>query len=308
MSATKTDQMLLPRAGGTVLDAVGNTPILNIDGVWAKLEFLNPSGSIKARLARWVVEEAEATGRIAPGDTIVEASSGNTGNALAMVAAVKGYRMIVVMPHGLSDERQRISRAFGAEVELVGDFHVSAAIERAAELGQLPGYFYPAQFSSESNVTENCNWLGSELRDQLAPIGTIGSVVAGIGTGGSLIGTVRALRNTNPGLVAIGVEPEESRTIGCAKIARHVIEGIADGLVPDIVLRHRSEIDEIHAVSGDDALAAMRQLAARHGLLVGPSSGANYVVARQLIERGATGEVVTFFCDEGEKYLSSLWR
>ena len=126
-----------------ILDAIGNTPLVQVDGVWAKLEFLNPSGSVKARLAKYVIERAEAEGLLHPGDVIVEASSGNTGNALSMVAAVKGYRMIVVMPKGVSRERAAISRAFGAEVHEVGNFHVNDALEAAKVLGSKPGHFAP---------------------------------------------------------------------------------------------------------------------------------------------------------------------
>ncbi|MGH8116027.1 MAG: PLP-dependent cysteine synthase family protein, partial [Rhodanobacteraceae bacterium] len=139
----------------SILDAVGDTPLLDIDGVFAKCEFLNPSGSIKARIAKYIIERAEQTGQLNPGDTIVEATSGNTGNAFSMLAAVKGYRMIVVMPEGLSSERVAISRAYGAEVLFVGTFHVNDALERARELGRRPGFFFPGQFESEWNVEEN---------------------------------------------------------------------------------------------------------------------------------------------------------
>src|ERR1700758_1061530 len=126
---------LVPRSGGTILDAIGDTPLVMVDGIWVKLEFLNPSGSVKARIAKYMVERAEREGLLRPGDTIVEASSGNTGNAMSMVAAVKGYRMIVVMPNGMSPERAAISRAFGAEVLTIGDFHVNDALAKCRELG-----------------------------------------------------------------------------------------------------------------------------------------------------------------------------
>src|SRR3712207_2892838 len=147
----------------SILDAIGNTPMLEVEGVWTKLEYLNPSGSIKARIAKYMIEKAEREGRLKPGDTIVEASSGNTGNALSMVAAVKGYRMLVVMPEGMSSERAIISRAFGAEVLEIGHFHVNEALAKARELGQQDGYFCPSQFESEWNVEENRVWLGQEI-------------------------------------------------------------------------------------------------------------------------------------------------
>jgi cysteine synthase len=287
----------------TVLDAIGDTPLLSVDGVWAKLEYLNPSGSIKARIARYIVERAEADGLLSPGDTIVEASSGNTGNAFAMVAAVKGYRMLVVMPHGMSSERLAISRAFGAEVELVGDFHVNAALERAAELGRRPGYFAPAQFESEWNVAENREWLGPEILAGLPSPPDV--LVMGIGTGGTLIGVGQAFRAVNPDVRLVGVEPDESCTILCGETGHHAIEGIADGFVPGIVARHAHLMDEVVPVSSDEALDAMHGLVRRHGLLVGPSSGAHFAVAQRLrrAEPGL-GTIVTLFCDEGEKYLS----
>src|SRR6185437_14906201 len=144
----------------TILDAIGDTPLLSVEGIYAKIEFLNPSGSIKARIAKYMIERE---GLLKPGDTIVEATSGNTGNALSMVAAVKGYRMQVVMPEGLSSERVAISRAFGAEVLFCGNFHVNEALARAKELGAQPGYFCPSQFESEWNVEENREVLGPEI-------------------------------------------------------------------------------------------------------------------------------------------------
>ena len=139
----------------SILDAIGNTPLLNIEGIWIKMEYLNPSGSIKARIAKYMIERAEVEGLLKPGDTIVEASSGNTGNAMSMVAAVKGYKMLVLMPTGLSQERVAISRAFGAEVRTIGDFHVNDALDECRRLGREPGYFAPQQFDNEWNVQEN---------------------------------------------------------------------------------------------------------------------------------------------------------
>src|SRR6267154_1060300 len=137
--------------GGTILDAIGDTPLVMVDGIWVKLEYLNPSGSIKARIAKYMIERAEREGLLAPGDTIVEASSGNTGNAMSMVAAVKGYRMLVVMPDGMSGERTAISRAYGAEVHTIGDFNVTDARAEARRMGSLSGYFAPQQFDNEWN-------------------------------------------------------------------------------------------------------------------------------------------------------------
>jgi len=147
----------------SILDAIGNTPMMEIEGIWVKMEYLNPSGSIKARIAKYMIERAEKEGLLKPGDTIVEASSGNTGNAMSMVAAVKGYKMLVLMPSGLSEERVAISKAFGAEVRKIGDFHVNDALEECRRLGKEPGYFSPQQFDNEWNVEENTDWLGQEI-------------------------------------------------------------------------------------------------------------------------------------------------
>src|SRR3712207_653790 len=187
--------------------------MLEIEGIYCKLEDLNPSGSIKARIAKYMVEKAEIERLLKPGDTIVEATSGNTGNALSMVAAVKGYRMPVVMPTGLSGERVAISRAFGAEVLEVGRFHVNEALEKARELGRRAGFFNPAQFDNEWNVEENRAWLGPEILAQL-PEGVVpDALVMGVGTGGTLVGVGQAFREVNPRVKLFAVEPDESCTI-----------------------------------------------------------------------------------------------
>ncbi len=291
----------------TILDAIGSTPLIQVDGIWVKLEFLNPSGSIKARIAKYMVERAEREGLLKPGDTIVEASSGNTGNAMSMVAAVKGYKMLVLMPNGLSRERTAISRAYGAEVHIIGDFHVTDALAEVHRLGQLPGYFAPQQFDNEWNVDENREWLGQEVLAQL-PEGVLpDAVVGGVGTGGTIVGVGQAFKAMNPACKVVALEPSESCTILCGEIAKHLIEGIADGFVPGIVQRHRDELDEIVSVESDDAIAEMRRLAREHGIFVGPSSGAHLIAARELRDRHRIENVVTFFCDKGEKYISDYW-
>jgi cysteine synthase A len=299
---------LAQRGGGTILDAIGNTPLIMVDGIWAKLEFLNPSGSIKARIAKYMIERAEREGLLRPGDTIVEASSGNTGNAMSMVAAVKGYRMLVVMPDGMSGERLAISRAFGAQVMTLGDFHVNDALAKVAELGREPGYFAPQQFDSEWNVEENRTWLGPETLAQL-PEGVIpDAVVGGVGTGGTIVGVGRCFRERNPSCRVVAVEPNESCTLMCGEVGRHLIEGIADGFVPGIFARHRHLIDEIVPVDSDAAIGEMRRLAREFGLFVGPSSGAHLLAARELRARNpGLRHVVTFFCDEGEKYINDYF-
>ena len=288
----------------SVLDAIGNTPMLEIEGIYCKLEYLNPSGSIKARIAKYMVERAEREGLLSEGDTIVEATSGNTGNALSMVAAVKGYRMLVVMPEGLSSERVAISRAFGAEILQVGHFHVDEALAKAKELGRQEGYFCPSQFESEWNVEENRVWLGPEILAQLPEGRVPDALVMGVGTGGTLIGVGQAFREVNKDVKLFAMEPSESATILCGEVGEHLIEGIADGFVPGIFQRHEGLVDTTLTVDSGEAVSAMRSLAQQHGLFVGPSSGANLIAARKVREAYPELEtIVTLFCDEGEKYI-----
>ena len=287
-----------------ILDAVGDTPLLEIEGIYCKCEFLNPSGSIKARIAKYIVERAEEEGLIAPGDTIVEATTGNMGNALSMVAAVKGYGMLVVTPEGFSGERTAISQAYGAEVLQVGHFQADEAVSRAREMGERPGYFFPAQFESEWNVEENRTILGPETLSQLPEGAVPDAVVAGVGTGGTLVGVGQAFREVNPDVKLFAMEPSESSTILCGEVGDHLIEGIADGFVPGIFERHGRLVSETLTVDSDEAIHAMRVLAQQYGLFVGPSSGANLLAARKVKEAfPELRTVVTFLCDEGEKYI-----
>ena len=289
----------------TILDAIGNTPLIHIEGIWVKMEYLNPSGSIKARIAKYIVEKAEKDGLLKPGDTIVEASSGNTGNAMSMVAAVKGYKMLVLMPDGMSPERTAISQAFGAEVKKMGDFHVNAALAEAKRLGDLPGYFSPQQFDNELNVDENREWLGKEILEQMPVVPDL--LVSGVGTGGTVIGVGQAFKAVNPNCKVIALEPSESCTILCGEIDKHLIEGIADGFIPGIIENHRDELDGVIDVHSHEAIEEMRRLARVHGIFVGPSSGAHLIAAKRLKEQYKVENVVTFFCDEGEKYINDYW-
>ncbi len=289
----------------SILDAVGDTPLLEIEGVYCKCEFLNPSGSIKARIAKYMIEKAEEEGILRRGDTIVEATSGNTGNALSMVAAVKGYRMLVVMPSGMSSGRVAISRTFGSEVLQIGHFHVDAALEKAKELGRRPNYFCPSQFESEWNVEENRLILGPEILSQLPQGAVPDALVMGVGTGGTLVGVGQAFREVNPEVKLFAMEPSESATIMCGEVGEHLIEGISDGFVPGIFERHKRLVDTALTVDSEEAVEEMRRLAKRYGLFVGPSSGANLLAAKKVKATYPELEtVVTLLCDEGEKYIS----
>ena len=289
----------------TILDAIGNTPLINIEGIWVKMEYMNPSGSIKARIAKYMIERAEAEGLLKPGDTIVEASSGNTGNAMSMVAAVKGYKMLVIMPDGMSPERTAISEAFGAEVHTMGDFHVNDALEEARRRGAVPGFFAPQQFDNDWNVDENREWLGQEILQQMPVLPDL--VIGGVGTGGTIIGVGQALKAANPNCKVIALEPSESCTILCGEVSKHLIEGIADGFIPGIVTRYHHELDGVIDVGSEESIEEMRRIARVHGIFVGPSSGAHLIAAKRLKEQYGVENVVTFFCDEGEKYINDYW-
>lgn len=303
------DRSASQKLSTSILDSIGNTPLLDLGGgVIAKAEFQNPSGSIKARMAKFIIEKAEAGDLLKPGDTIVESTSGNTGNAMAMVAAVKGYKMLVVMPEGYSNERTRISRGFGAEIMMVGHFQVNEARSKALELGRQAGYYCPAQFDNEWNVEENREWLGREIIEQLPHNTKIDAIVQGVGTGGTLIGVAQALLKWhNPELKVFAMEPSESRTLQCCLVADHKIEGISDGFIPTIYERHKDIVDEIIPIDSDAAIERSKALA-RQGLFVGPSSGANELAARQVRQKyPQVKTVLTFLCDRGEKYLSMMY-
>ena len=295
-----------------ILQQIGNTPIMQIsDGILAKAEYTNPSGSIKARMAHFMIEKAEAAGLLKPGDTIVEATSGNTGNAMSMVAAVKGYKMLVLIPDGYTNERTLISLGFGADIRYVGHFQVGEAREEALRIGKQDGFYCPAQFDNEWNVEENRDWLGQEIVAQLNELDIkIDAIVQGVGTGGTLIGNAIALKeHHNPDLKVFAMEPTESQTLACCMVADHKIEGISDGFVPTIYARYRHLVDDVISVDSNIAIEETKKLCAKQGLFVGPSSGANYYAAKQIKEKHPEiKNVLTFLCDRGEKYLSMLFK
>ncbi len=294
-----------------ILEDIGNTPMLDLgNGILAKAEYMNPSGSIKARMANYMIEQAEKEGLLKPGDTIVESTSGNTGNAMSMIAAVKGYKMIVMIPEGYTNERVQISKGFGAEVRFVGHFQVNEARAAAIELGKQDGYYCPAQFDNEWNVDENREWLGKEIIAQLPEGYKVDAIVQGVGTGGTLIGVSQALKQWhNPDVKVFAMEPTESQTIECCIVADHKIEGISDGFIPTIYGRHKDEVDDIISVDSAVAIEESKRMAREMGLFVGPSSGANYWAAREIQKRHPEiKNVLTLLCDRGEKYLSLMYN
>ena len=289
----------------TVLDAIGSTPLIKIENVYAKLESVNPSGSIKDRVALEIIDAAEREGELKEGFTIIEASSGNTGIALAMLAAVKGYKMIVVMPENMSEERQQMMRAFGAELVLTSrSGSLKEAIEKAEEIARRPKTFIARQFSNPNNIKAQ-EKTGKEI---LREIGPVDAVVAGVGTGGTLMGISNVMKEVNPGVKAIAVEPEEAAVMfggSDVRIKEHKIQGIGDGFIPQLI--DMSKVDEVVTVGSEEAVDMARRLFRGYGLLVGISSGANMLVALKVA--GRYDKVVTVLPDRGERYLSmSLFK
>ncbi|MCB8931820.1 MAG: cysteine synthase family protein [Fimbriimonadaceae bacterium] len=286
----------------------GETPLVELDGVFAKLECVNPTGSIKDRIVRTILDESERNGTLRPGMRIVEATSGNTGIALAHYGREKGYAVTIVMPEDMTEERKERIRAAGAELVLCskeGSFAEAVAIRD--RLAEDPNVFCPDQFSNPLNIDCHDQTTGAEVLRQLPAGRKVGAFVAGVGTGGSLIGVARALRRRFPEVEIVAVEPEESAVLSGGEAGRHRIFGIGDGFVPDLVRDENNElldpmITSVERVSSATALAAAAELRAEHGLCVGISSGANYVASLRLRERHDT--VVTLFADGYEKYAS----
>ncbi len=294
------------------LDLIGHTPVVRLNRlpgqddaeVWAKLENFNPGGSVKDRICLAMIEAAEKSGRIKPGDTIVEPTSGNTGIGLALVAAVKGYRLILTMPDTMSEERRSLLAAYGAELVLTPDTRgMHGAIAKAEELVKNnPGYFMPQQFSNAANPEAHYRTTGPELVEQLA---RIDAFVSGVGTGGTISGVGRYLHEhcTNKVLV-VAVEPKNSPVLSGGEPGFHKIQGIGAGFVPKTL--DIKCYDEIITVPDEDAAAYSRRLAREEGILVGISSGANCFAALQIAKRLGKGKiVVVVFCDTGERYLTT---
>ncbi len=294
------------------LELIGRTPVVRLNRipgpddaeVWAKLENFNPGGSVKDRICLAMIEAAEKAGRIKPGDTIVEPTSGNTGIGLALVAAVKGYRLILTMPDTMSEERRSLLVAYGAELVLTPDTRgMHGAIAKAEELvRENPGYFMPQQFSNPANPEMHYRTTGPELVEQLS---RIDAFVAGVGTGGTVSGVGRYLReNLKNRPLIIAVEPKNSPVLSGGEPGFHKIQGIGAGFVPKTL--DTKVYDEIITVSDEDAAAYTRRLARHEGLLVGISSGANCYAAMQVAKRLGKGKLVAvIFCDTGERYLTT---
>jgi len=299
------------RLVSSALDLIGDTPLVRLRRLvkpgWAalfgKLESLNPGGSVKDRIALAMVEEAEREGRLKPGDTIVEPTSGNTGIGLAMVAAVKGYRLILTMPEDMSLERRTLLQRFGAELTLTPAVEgMSGAVFAAEELvRENPGFFMPQQFLNPANPEIHRRTTAQEILK--ATDGQVDAFVAGVGTGGTITGVGEVLKRERPGILVVAVEPARAPVLQGGKFRPHAIQGIGASFVPGVL--NREIYDEVIGIRDEEALAMTRRLSREEGLLVGVSSGANVVAALRVAERlGAGKTVVTVLCDTGERYLS----
>lgn len=294
-----------------VLDSIGNTPLMRLNAaseatgcsIFAKAEYLNPGGSIKDRIARHIILEAERRGDLKPGSTIMEVTSGNTGIALAMVGAIRGYKVVIVMPRTVSQERRDMIESMGAELRLLNEINdiqsaVRETIEYAASRDDI---FLPSQFSNNDNMECHRQTTGPEILRQVPA--RLDAFVSGVGTGGTLMGVAEAMNDAAATVRIVAVEPDESAVMSGGQRGCHGIQGLADGFIPDLI--NMDAIDQIIRIKTKDALAASRRLSQEEGLLVGISSGANVLAATQVAEQLGRGHtIVTLLPDRGERYLS----
>ena len=294
---------------------VGRTPLLHLQKtereyalnakLLAKLEFFNPGGSAKDRVALAMVLDAEQQGLLTPGGTIIEPTSGNTGIGLALIAACRGYKAIIVMPDTMSKERQLLMGAYGAQVVLTdGKLGMTGAIEKAKELAQeIPGSFIPDQFSNPANAQAHFTTTGPEIWED--PDGTVDIFVAGVGTGGTITGVGAYLKSQNPNVQIVAVEPAGSPLLSAGRSGTHGIQGIGANFIPEIL--DQGVLDRIMTVTEEEAFAAARQLGKHEGILVGISSGAALHAAISLAKRpeNAGKTIVALLPDTGDRYLST---
>ena len=287
---------------------IGNTPLLKLNSlkkegradIYVKVEKNNVAGSIKDRIALYMIEEAEKSGNLKKGDTIVEPTSGNTGVALAALAAAKGYKCILTMPSSMSVERSKLAEAYGAEVIRTTENALQGAVDKAKELAKKDGYFMPDQFSNPANIKAHYETTGVEILNEITP----DAFIAGVGTGGTVTGVGKRLKENNENVKIYAIEPAESPLLSVGKASGHKIQGIGGNFVPKNL--NFDLVDGIIDVKGDDAIEMSRNLAKNEALAVGISSGANVVGAIQIADELGEGKsVVTVLPDTGERYLST---
>lgn len=292
-----------------ILDLIGNTPLLSLEAttgikLYAKAEFLNPGGSIKDRIALNMLEEAEKSGKLRPGMTIIEPTSGNTGIGLALCGVRKGYRVIIVMPENMSEERKKIIHALGAELVLTPpELSIGGSVEKAEEIvASSDEYFVPQQFENPANPDAHYKTTAREIVEQLGK--KIDIFVSGIGSGGTLQGIASYLLEQNPDCKIVAVEPKNVSALLGHEPGLHQIQGIGDGFIPAVL--DTKIITDIVEVADSDAIQTARELARVQGLLVGTSSGANVWAAKQMAEKyGRDKVIVTILADRAERYFST---
>jgi cysteine synthase A len=283
---------------------VGQTPLIQIsERIFAKFEGQNPSGSIKDRMATFIINDAEKNNLIKKGDTIIEATSGNSGIAFAFLAAERGYKCIIIMPSNMSEERKQMLRLYGAELIEVPDGKFDDAISLRDKMAEENGYFNPNQFHNPLNIQAHYEGTGVEIIHQHTE--KIAAFVDGTGTGGTIMGISRLLKMYHPFMKVVAVEPAESPVMSGGQPGIHGIQGIGDGSKFMVNLK---EIDDIIIISTEEAKERARRLAKEQGLFVGISSGANILASERLLEKypDMEGNIITILCDRGERYLSCL--
>ncbi|MGE6261274.1 cysteine synthase A [Heyndrickxia sporothermodurans] len=299
------------RLVNSIAELVGGTPVVKLNrltsenqaDVYLKLEYMNPGSSVKDRIALAMIEAAEREGKIKPGDTIVEPTSGNTGIGLAMIAAVKGYKAVLVMPDTMSLERRNLLRAYGAELVLTpGAEGMNGAVRKAEELEKENGYFMPQQFKNEANPEVHRLSTGKEIVEQMGE--QLDAFVAGIGTGGTITGAGQVLKEKYPNIKIFAVEPKDSPILAGGKPGPHKIQGLGANFVPDTL--NREVYDEIIHVATEEAFEASRKVASEEGILGGISAGAAVHAALKVAsELGKGKKVLAIIPDNGERYLST---
>ena len=281
---------------------VGQTPLIKIsERIFAKFEGQNPSGSIKDRMASYIINHAEENGLIKKGDTIIEATSGNSGIAFAFLSAERGYKCIIIMPANMSKERKQVLRLYGAELIEVPDGKFDDAIALRDKMAEENGYFNPNQFHNPLNIEAHEKGTAIEILNQHTD--KIAAFVDGTGTGGTLMGTSRVLKNYHTDMKVVAVEPAESPVMSGGQPGIHGIQGIGDGSKFMVDLK---EVDDIIIISTEEAKERARRLSKEQGLFVGISSGANILASERLLEKykDMQGNIITILCDRGERYLS----